>query len=402
MRILFISRWFPYPPDNGSRIRVFNLIKQFSRRHEIDLLSFAQDAVSQERLAKMGTYCRSVRTVPHKEFSPKRMKALLGFLSPRPRSVVDTYSREMQALVEQVSTSDSFDIVVASEIGSAPYALVLGQTPRVFEDVELAVVHEQFVRQRSLVPRVRRELTWRKLSRYVSNLLDGFDGCTVVSEQERDLVTRIVPDYHGLTVVPNGVDLDAYTGEFGAPEPDRMIYTGALTYSANLDAMEFFLQDVYPRIKAKRPDASLRITGRSDGVPVDRLPLGNGAQLTGYLDDIRPTIGQSWICVVPLRVGGGTRLKVLEAMALGTPVVSTSKGAEGLEVTPGEDILIADEPGVFVDAVLRLLGDEVLRAKLAANGRKLVRERYGWDRIADNMDRFLHQVVQRYQHQGAT
>jgi ABC-type polysaccharide/polyol phosphate transport system ATPase subunit len=118
------------------------------------------------------------------------------------------------------------------------------------------------------------------------------------------------------------------------------------------------------------------------------------------IDDVRPTVAQSWACVVPLRVGGGTRLKILEAMALGTPVVSTSKGAEGLEVTPGEDILIADEPTEFADAILRLLDDPARRAKLAANGQRLVRERYGWDQIGKKLDQLLHQVVRRYR-QGA-
>ena len=140
MRILFLSGWFPYPPDNGSRIRVFNLIRQLSRQHEITLLSFARRAVSQENLAEMQTYCRSVNVVLHKEFSPSRLKALLGFVSLRPRSIVDTYSPEMAALVQQASTSGSFDVVVASEIDTAPYALLLKHTPRVFEEVELAVV----------------------------------------------------------------------------------------------------------------------------------------------------------------------------------------------------------------------------------------------------------------------
>ena len=210
----------------------------------------------------------------------------------------------------------------------------------------------------------------------------------------------IAPNYRRVVVVPNGVDLDWYKGDFGAPEPGTLVFPGALTYNANFDAMTFFLHQVFPLIKARRPGAILRITGKTNGVLVDRLPLDESVILTGYLDDVRPTVAQSWACVVPLRVGGGTRLKVLEAMALGTPVVSTSKGAEGLEVTPGEDILIADEPTEFADAVLRLLDDPALRAKLAANGRRLVRERYGWEQIGKKLDQLLHQVVRKYRHQG--
>ncbi|MFW6116436.1 MAG: glycosyltransferase family 4 protein, partial [bacterium] len=198
-----------------------------------------------------------------------------------------------------------------------------------------------------------------------------------------------------LVLVPNGVDLETNSGDFGAPEPDTLIYPGALTYSANFDAMEFFLQDVFPLVKSQRPNAKLRITGRYDGAPTERLPLGDGVELTGYLDDIRPTVGQTWACVVPLRTGGGTRLKILEAMALGTPVVSTAKGAEGLRVSPGEDILIANEPAEFAAHVLRLLDDEALREKLVANGRNLVEARYRWDRIGERLERFLRRVVEK-------
>ncbi|NIV37258.1 MAG: glycosyltransferase [Anaerolineae bacterium] len=181
--------------------------------------------------------------------------------------------------------------------------------------------------------------------------------------------------------------------DFGPPEADALVYSGALTYSVNFDAVDFFLREVFPLIQAKRPTVKLSVTGKLEGVPIDRLPANDGLVLTGYLDDVRPTVARSWACVVPLRVGGGTRLKILEALALGTPVVSTSVGAEGLKVTPGVDILIADEPTEFADATLRLLEDPGLRAELAANGRRLVRERYDWDQIGEQLDRFLRQVA---------
>jgi glycosyltransferase involved in cell wall biosynthesis len=161
--------------------------------------------------------------------------------------------------------------------------------------------------------------------------------------------------------------------------------------------MEFFLRDVFPLIKAQRPNVRMSITGGYDGVPVSRLPMGDGVELTGYLPDIRPAVAQSWVSVVPLRMGGGTRLKILEAMALGTPVVSTAKGAEGLEVTHEEDILIADAPDDFAQAVLRLLRDEDLRASLSAAGRRLVAERYSWETCARRLEQLLCRVVQRGQ-----
>jgi glycosyltransferase involved in cell wall biosynthesis len=402
MHILFISRWFPCRPDNGSKIRVLSLLKHLSKHHEITLVSFAQEPVSRESLVEMKAYCYSVHAVPYREFRPNKLKTLPGIFSSWPRSIVDTYSLEMQAFVQRVGADSLFDVVVASQIDCALYALLLKQIPHVLEEIELAVLYEHSARQRSLVSKARHGLTWWKQSRFLARLLRGFEGVTVVSERERDLVMRIVPGYEQLTIVPNGVDLEANAGEFGVPQPDTLIYSGALTYSANLDAMEFFLRDVFPLVKSRCPGVRLSITGCYDGVPVERLPLGQDVALTGYLDDIRPAVTQSWACVVPLRVGGGTRLKILEAMALGTPVVSTSKGAEGLEVTPDENILIADEPTAFAGAIVCLLGDPELRNKLVIGGQRLVRERYGWDRSGEKLDQFLHQIVRDYRCNSST
>lgn len=396
MKVLFISRWFPYPPDNGSKIRVFNLVRHLALTHEVDLVSFASEAIAQEQLAAMRRYCPAVDVALYKPFKPHRLKALLGFLSRRPRSVVDTYSVEMQQLVGRAVRERSFDVVIASEIDTAPYALVLSGMPRLLEDVELSAIYERLSRQRHPVRKARTWLTSWKLSRYAANLLLAFDGCTVVSEREREQVLQVSLGYCPIGVVPNGVDVDYYAADFGSPEADTLVYSGALTYGPNFDAIDFFLREVFPLIRAKRPHVRLAVTGKLDGVPVDRLPDSDGLVLTGYLDDVRPTVARSWVCVVPLRFGGGTRLKILEALALGTPVVSTSKGAEGLEVTPGKDILIADEPAEFADTTLHLLGDQALREKLAINGRNLVRERYGWDRIGQELNRFLHQIIQSY------
>lgn len=393
MRVLFVSRWFPFPSDNGSRIRIYNLIKQLSRRHEITLLSFTQDVVSEERVKAMLKHCRAVHTVPWHPYCPTRLRAMLGYFSPVPRSMVDTYSPEMRELVRQTAAEGVFDVGIASQISSAPYVAPLEKMPRLFEEVELTALWAQYLTQEDAWRRFRYGLTWWKTTHYVRRLLRQFDGCTVASEQERANVLAVAPDYQRVVIVPNGVDVDFYSGNLGTPEPDTLIFSGALTYSANFDAMRFFLEKVFPLIKSQRPNVSLYITGQTKGVALDRLPLSNGVTFTGYLDDVRPTIARSWACVVPLRVGGGTRLKALEAMALGTPVVATSKGAEGLEVASGKDILIADDPTAFAEQTVRLLADPGLRAYLADNARRLVARRYGWEAIGARLETLLEEVV---------
>jgi len=395
MRVLFLSRWFPYPPDNGSRIRVFSLLKHLSARHTVDLISFTGEPLTDEQLQAMRAYCRNVAAVPYRSFQPRRWKALLGFFSPRPRSVIDTHNAGMQQRVEQAGRAGDVDVVIASQIDMAPYALPVAGVPRIFEEVELTVLYENYVKQRSPLQRLRRGLGWWKTSRYAAGLLRAFDGGTVVSEAERERIEAVLPGYQPVAVIPNGVDLAHHAGTFGAPEADTLIYSGALTYQANFDAMDFFLREVFPLIRAERPNAKIVITGKLNGVPVDRLPRPEGVIFTGYLDDVRPAVARSWVSVVPLREGGGTRLKVLEALALGTPVVATRKGAEGLDLAPGRDLVIADDPAGIAAAVVHVLRDPEWRAALSRNGRQAVAGKYDWQTIGQRFCDFVETVASR-------
>ena len=395
MRVLLLSSWFPHPPDNGARIRVLNIVRQLARDgHHITLLSFCRRPASDDALAAVRRLCSDVRTTPYIAFRPGRVRALVGLLSTRPRSLIDTYSDQMADLVRGACAAEHYDVAIASTIEMAPYALLAEGMPRLLEEVELATLREQAA-QGNLAQRARYGLTWRKTAHYVRRMVERFDACTVVSAQERALLAEVAPGYDRAAIVPNGVDLDAYAGDFGVPEPNTLIHTGALSYRANYDAVDYLLREVYPLVRRHRPAATLRITGSTDGLDLSGLPASPGAVYTGYLPDIRPAIARSWVSVVPLRVGGGTRLKILEAMALGTPVVATSKGAEGLDVCHGENILIGDTPMRFAGAVVDVLKDPRLRARLAAGGRSLVTERYGWQRIGPGLCALVRDIAGR-------
>jgi glycosyltransferase involved in cell wall biosynthesis len=277
MKVLFLSSWFPYPPDNGSRIRIFNLIKQLSKEHDITLLPFSRDGeVTEDRLKTMQHYCSTVQAIPLAPFRPNSFRSVLGLFSSRPRSFVDMYSRQMQSLVEQAGREQDFSVVIASQIATAPYATTLEGVPRILEEVQLATLREQYTSQSRFGRRLRYGLMWWKTRRFTAHLLHQFDGCTVVSQQERANVLGIAPSCRRVVVVPNGVDLARYKGDFGAPEQGTLVFPGALTYKANFDAMEFFLRQVFPLVKARLPEVVLRITGKTNGVPVDRLPLAGG------------------------------------------------------------------------------------------------------------------------------
>lgn len=395
MKILFVSTWFPYPLDNGSRIRVYHLLRALAERHDLHLLTFMPPDAA-PYLAKVCTWCRQVEVVQRDPFWRDPRKTVLGYLSPRPRDVVAGYSPEMARLVRDAAAGQRYDLIVASVAEAAPYALLVPDTPLLLEEHNFMTgwMEEQYRAQRHPVRRSLRWVTWQKCRHYERGLYLQFGACTMVSEQDRRAVQASIPKYSGrVEVIPNGVDLDKNRPGLAQPEPDTLVFNGALTYHANADAMRFFAGEILPAIRIHYPKVTVKITGRTDGVDVSWLPADGSVTLTGYLDDVRPVVAGSWACIVPLRIGGGTRLKILEAMALGTPVVATAKGAEGLDVTPEQDILIASDPSTFAAQAVRLLGDPELRRRLARNGRRLVEERYGWQAIGQRFCRVVESVA---------
>jgi glycosyltransferase involved in cell wall biosynthesis len=386
VRILFLSGWYPYPPNNGSKLRILSLLRGLAQHHEVTLLSFADQPDVDPEAPEVRSLCRDVQVVPRKTFNPRSRRARLGFLSPTPRSVIDTFSKEMAQRIEQAVSHLDVDLVIASQLGMAGYSRYFQGLPALLEEVEVGLPYQQFAQADSAWRRVRNGLTWAKQRGYLSRLLRCFRACTVVSEQERALLSRAVPGYQAIEVIPNCINLAGYDAVPGSLQTNTLIFTGPFRYFANHDAMTWFLEEVYPRIQSGVPGVRLIITGDHAALP---LPPAENVTLTGFVDDVRPLIAAASVSLAPVRVGGGTRLKILEAMALHTPVVATAKGAEGLDLQHGEHLLIADTPQAFADAVLRLLGDPALRQRLADNGYRLVRERYDWAAI---MPHFLSLV----------
>lgn len=393
MRILFLSLWFPFPPDNGSKMRVYNLLRALAQRHTITLLSFVNQG---EEIQPQGLrdICRTIHTVAWKPYQPLRGKALLGLLSMTPRFLLDTDSPAMRQLVCEELAHSRYDVVIGSQLGAAVYIAETQNIARIFEEVEVGVYQGRLQASRGLT-RLRHALTWAKHRRFLQRLLSRFDACTVVSHLEQRWLAEMGIEPARIALIPNGIPLDWYSGVEPDPQPDRLIFTGALTYFANYNAMAYFLEHVYPLIRAGHPQVRLAITGRTNGVDIASLPADDSVTFTGYVPNIRPLVAGSGVCIVPLLEGGGTRLKILEAMALGTPVVATSKGAEGLEATHGEHILIADDPADFARCVIQVLTDPELRARLAMNARQLVQSRYDWAPIGQRFAALVEEVVER-------
>lgn len=384
MRILFLSTWFPYPPNHGGKIRAYNLLKVLAERHRIALVSFQDTPIEPQWLEIIQGMCERVEVIRHDPFHKDPNKKWLGWFSLLPKDVVASYSKEMEQAVRRIAHDWQPDIVVALTFVTARYALNIKQSVRVVDvdNLMTQLMEDAFRQARSGNEWLKRFLAWWKFRRYENWLYRQFDLCLCVTVKDQQKMSELfgIPT-SGLSVVPNGAFIE--NNRQGVISPDRrgLIFNGALTYLANFDAMDYFLKEIYPTICREIPDVTLKITGSTRGVPLELLPKNETVEYTGFLDDIKPVIASSRVCVVPLRVGGGTRIKILEAMSLGIPVVSTVKGAEGLDAIHGEHILIAGTAEEFTRYTIQLLTDNSLCQKLSTQAKHLVEEKYNWRSI---------------------
>lgn len=397
MRLLVVSEWFPYPPIAGAKIRAYSLVRQLARLAEIDLVAQVNTMTPDQVAAgtdHLGQYCSTVQSLPAIPYSYSVGKALRTLIDPVPATARYKHNPPLERLIE-ARLADQPDAVVAT-ISGAPsstlHSLVrLGARPLVADSLELGVLRPKS--KTPLLRRARNEYTWRHLRRFTRQLLRAIDVVTVTSENERALFADLVHAPDQCIVVPNVLDLQDYEGDLGPRESNSLLYAGSFGYIANYEAMKWFATEVFPLIRG-RDRLEVRVTGNTAGR--DLGPLRDACpkiEFTGFVDDIRPYFARSAICIVPILAGGSTRIKIIEAMAWGTPVVSTRIGAEGLAVTHERDILLADTPDEFAACIERLINDHSLWQRLSDAGRSLVAEHYSADRMVGQYRDILARLI---------
>lgn len=388
--LLVVSTWFPYPPTNGSKLRAYHLLRGLASVHQVHLLTFAEpNEASVDAMGELQSFCRSVQAVTGNPAKAPARLTLAGLMSDTPRAYLQSFSPEMRALVERHAANAQ--VAMALQVPSSLYLRGL-LLPRLLDEIEVTSIVQQWERA-SGVAKWRRSLTVKKLAGFVTRLSQELDHLTVVSEPERQAVIRMGCNPARVSVIPNGADPDDLERPLSQTPAPTLIYPGAPTYSPNLDAARWFAQEIWPIVRARRPEARFQVTGSTAGVDLGDLPSTAGVEFTGFVPDVKSLITGSQACVVPLRFGGGTRLKVLEAMALGTPVVATTKAVEGLEVEHGMNVLIADTADRFAAEVLRLFDDPNLASRLRTAGRDLVRDRYAWPQLAAQLSDRLVEIA---------
>lgn len=391
MKLLVLTPSLP-SPTWGAGTRNYYFLKALAARHRVSLLSLVEQREEPEQLSHLEPFLHATRCVV-RSASSKRSQQLTSLARFRAYSIGSNLLPEVQTALDAFLAEDDYAAVLFESSLVSAYRLP-GQVKRIVDqhNVEYELLWRTFRHEAG---------GWRKwYNGWESRLLKPAeialckkaDLILTTSAQDQKILELALPT-HAIEVVPNGVDVDFFQRPAADPVPGQLIFTGAMNYYPNIEAVLTFARFCWPRIREQVPEATWIIAGREP--PPEVSDLGNlpGVTVTGSVPDVRPYLASSAVALAPLQIGGGTRLKILEAFAMGRAVVSSSIGCEGLAVVPEEHLLLADRPEEFAQAVVRLLKDAELRDRLGTTGRRLVEEVYSWERCGAQLVRVLETHV---------
>jgi sugar transferase (PEP-CTERM/EpsH1 system associated) len=393
LRILIVCPALPYPPIWGSGTRMYQLIRHLAHRHDVTVLAFAppRSNAAVAVLRGLGARIETV-TLPEAGALARRARQVASMLSRSSFARAALRSARMRRSLDELLSSARFDLVQLESSQMAGYRIDTDAPVLLDEhNIEYELLHRMWRGERSAGRRVFNWIEYRKFRREERAAWRAVDGCVLTSERERDIVAREAPACP-TAVAANGVDTEYFRPTPIPIDPGSVVFTGLMSYRPNVDAAVFFATEVLPLIRAQRPEVSFTIVGAGPAPEVRRLE-GRAIHVTGDVPDVRPYLGRASIVVAPVRMGSGTRLKVVEAMAMGRPVVATPLGCEGIAAIDGEHLLVADTAPALAAAVVRVLDDRALADALARNGRALVEARYGWGSIAASLERFYAEIL---------
>ncbi len=398
--ILLISRCPPWPIHHGDRLIPYNLARQLSRRgYQIDLLAYYQHPQDQADVPYYERYFKTVTLIREPIRTP--LSLLLRSVSQRrrfPRRKSQSWSPEMwEAIEERVQHRRIYDVVhLFGGIHVYEFRELLRRYPTVIAPyesyslyLERALTQARTARER-LIIRLQLEMA----RHYESWMYVGYRRTVVVSDKDADMLQHLSPGLP-VDVIPNGVDLEKFVPGEGEADSPTLIFTGNFEYHPNLDAAWCLVRQIFPAVRRAIPEAELLIVGNNP--PPDlRAVKTPGVQVTGRVPDLRPYLDNAMVYVSPLRMGAGIRNKILEAMAMQLPVVATPLSCDGIDVTPGKDVILARRTEDIIKAVIHLLQDPALRREIATNGRRLVEEQYTWRLVGDAYERLYRAVMREH------
>jgi sugar transferase (PEP-CTERM/EpsH1 system associated) len=401
MKILWVKAGGLVPHDTGGKIRSYNILRGLASQHSVTFFSFYGAHEGDAHPGLKNVFDRAV-CVPLTLPAPKSPAELLnygiGLFSSEPYGITKFCRPEVKQKLHALLKQETYDVIVCDFIFAAGVIPWDCPTPKVLftHNVEATIWRRHYEVATNPIWKAISWQEWRKMEAAERRYLRLADHVLAVSEKDRDAFASFL-DPTKLTVISTGVDIDYFQPIPVEESADSLVFVGSMDWLPNEDAILYFVDAILPLIKQRRPGVSLEVVGRSPSRKLQALAeREKSVRLTGRVEDIRPFVARGSICIVPLRIGGGTRLKIFEAMAMGKAVISTSVGAEGLPVRAGENILLADTPSDFANSVISLLSDPSHRRRLSISARTLVQEKYGWPRVAEDFARTLHETVSAF------
>jgi glycosyltransferase involved in cell wall biosynthesis len=402
-RILFLTQVLPYPLDAGAKTRAYYVLRHLARSHQITLVSFVRSEDLPESIEHLATCCETVHPVPMvRSFKRNLHAGLKAVVTGMPLIIVRDEVAAMYALLRRLVAEETFGIVHADQTSMAQYALYArdvapaGRRPRAIYDVHNALfrIYAQMAQDETrAIWRVFYARERRALRRYEQRLWSEFDGAVFVSNYDRGAVGAPAEDRPGLATIPICAAPGDRTLVPGSEHPHTVLHLGTMFWPPNVQGMLWFAREVWPIVAREEPDARLVIIGRRPPAEVQALASDPRIEVTGYVEDPTPYLADTAAFLVPLHAGAGMRVKIMDAWSWGTPVVTTTLGAEGIAVTDGDDALVADDAPGYAAAVLRLLRDPDLRRRLRENGHRQAQTAYNWETRYAEWDRVYAEVL---------
>lgn len=387
MRILFLSSRFPYPPIHGDQVRAYHFLRLLSLSHEITLITPILHPVDSRSREVVSYLCKRWIAVPFRQQAAFRN--LLSFpFSRLPMQVLYFCPPALRKTVQRLIWEESYDLLHVQLARMAPVAESATDVSKVIDFIDALSLN--------MYRRAKRErwpLNWvfhlehKKMVRYERNLMSVFDRQVVSSPLDK----KAMGDFETIHVVPNGVDLNDFPYNESGRDDSLIIFTGRMGYFPNAEAAIHFATRIFPLVRKQVPDACFLIVGADPPRRVRSLAKLRGIEVTGYVPQIQDYLARATLAVAPMQAGTGIQNKLLEAMASGVPVVATPYALGGMEVIDGEHLLVAEDDKEFAEKVVHLLKDRALRCRLARNARRLVEEKYTWERSV----KMLEEVYQR-------
>jgi glycosyltransferase involved in cell wall biosynthesis len=388
-----------FPADAGGKIRTLNIFARLAERLEMHAISLADLRTERAGVAEMKKLFPAYTPVEWKEtltFSPAFYARFIASRFSRFPYFLEKYRvPALRAEVGRLVERERFDVVLCDFLQTAAAVMDLPLGKRVvFEhNVEYVIRKRHWERETHPVKKWLLEAEWRKAFAVEGEVCRTFDHVITVSEGDRKTVEQDFRITH-VSDLPTGVDLDFFQPRAEPERPGNLVFVGSMDWHPNEDGIFWFVQEVFPRIRQQAPQASLTVVGRNPSARLKQLAGHSGAiEITGTVPDVRPHVARAQVVVVPLRIGGGTRIKIFEAMSMGKAVVSTTLGAEGLPLAGGSEILLADRAEEFARGVVRLLNDPAQRAAVGRAARLKVQREHGWDGVAARMEQILSAVA---------